>query len=274
MALTAALVGGGLAAAGSGIAAKGLTVSGTAPRMGPYNYGGSAGAAQQYRDEYGNLIGGAQTLGDAALPTYGQLQASGQQAQQQGAGVLTQAFSAGGFGTQGGADLSSYDPAAVARAQSAATVAEAARRTNAIARTGGALGLREALNANANAGNQAAQQAAVTAAQGEQTKAGLVLQNQQSINATRMGLAGLGLQQQGFGAGVQADAAGATTQLGLTREGIYNQQQSTMEQAQLQAQIAAEQARQQNRVDKRRLLVGLGAGLVGAGGSVMASGGK
>lgn len=272
MALTAAIIGGGLAIAGAATAAKGARTKGVDPRLAPYQYGGSSAAAGGYRDQYGKEVGLAQTLGNAPLGTYGELQATGQQAQQQGSGVLTQAFAPGGFGGEGGADVSSFDPQGVARMQAQAATSEAARRTNAIGRTGGALGLRAALGANANAGVQTATQAAVAGAQGEQARAGLELQRQQQVNATRIGLAGLGLQEQGLGAGIQQNAAGAVTNLGLAREGMYNTQLAGFEDRQLQAQIAHEQARQQAALDKRRLLVGLGAGLIGAGGTVASSG--
>lgn len=147
----------------------------------------------------------------------------------------------------------------------AAALAQSARVTNAMGRTGGALGLRQALAAQESAGVQAANNAAVTGTQAQ-------LQNQQLINSTRFGLAGLGQQQQGLGAALQQNAAGAITDMGLTREQLYNQQLAGMESQQLQSQVAYEQARQQSKLDKRRLIVGLGAGLLGAGGNIMASG--
>lgn len=273
MPLTAAIVGGTLVAAGAATAAKGAATKGVDPRLGTYNYGGSDYAASGYRQNYGNQVGLAQALGSAPLATYGQLQQSGATAQQQGLGTLTQALAPGGFGTEGGVDLSGVDPGAAAEAQSRATLAQAALRTNALGRTGGALGLRAAINANAGAGAQAAQQAAVTRAQAEQQMVQAQLQNQGLINQTRFGLAGLGQQQQGFGAGLQMEASNNVANIGLQREQLYNQQLSDFETRQMEAQIAGEQARQQSKLDKRRLIVGLGAGLIGSGASVMASGG-
>lgn len=233
-------------------------------------YGGSTEAVDAYRKAYGT---GADRGADAVEAGRRQLLTGGQAATDLAARGRTVLDSAGNIApvpvsTTGASLLGAYQPGAVAAAQAQQVLDANAQANLGAARSGGALGLRNALNANAYAGVDAAQGLAVQRAQEEerllaakvaqenadraaQTDA-LALAEQQRLQATQVGA---GIAQASNGQAIQA--ASATGQLGLTSQGQYLNQLSDVERAQLTADMDYERRRQEDQQRKSQNLWGL-----------------
>lgn len=268
---------------------KALGVQGTGPRSGRYNYGGSPTATDAYRHQYASGLADAQ--GQAATGTGG-LAGIGSwgagQAYQRGNDV--NAALDMGYGARRQQEQQAGAIAAAANgyqpgAQSAAAMNLALQRNAAagaaLARSGGneAMAMRNAVAGNAQAGVDASANIAMLRAQEEQAAVQMRMQGAQAaadaygqIRGGDSALAGMQAQREQFGAQTAGSAYSGLASIGAGREGNYLDSQQSLEQAQLQAQMEYDRQRQANQQQKRSMLFGLGAGLIGAGGNVMASG--
>jgi len=268
-----------MAAAGAGITGAALKVKNTGPKGNPYQYGGTQDAADAYRDQYqGGMATGQQeynrgtALQGQALQQYAGIGGQGQ--------ALTQNLTQfAGMQDTGRRYIEQMDPGAVAQANAQAALAQSARQNLGAAAMGGALGIRNATQANAMAGLGIGAQTAAMALQGEQQKAQMMQQatlqgsqlNQQ-IQQRALQQVGMGLQAQGQAADAYAGIGGQAAGMGMNREGMYLDANQQMEAQALQAQIARDAARMNNQQQKRQILGGLGGALIGGGTSMMASG--
>lgn len=281
-------IGAAMAAGGTGAAAKGFSTKGTRPN--PSYYGGSQGALDAQRDLYarqqrdnGRLIdSGAQGLGQ--IGNWGMAQANQAEGSINGAFAneqaarQQQALLAGNITNAAAA----YQPGGQSIATYKAALADAANQNMALARSGtnSAMGLRDALNANAQASVDIGQRAALIRAQEEQAKAQLGIQANAAagqmmgdVRAGDQSLAGMNIGRQQFGVQTAGGVYSGLSNLGAGREATYLDAQSQMEQAQLAAQMDYDRRRQEDRLQKRSQLIGLGAGLISGGANVMASSG-
>jgi hypothetical protein len=267
----AALAGGGAAA-----------TAGAAGQKTGYNrqyFGGSPEELERLRQEQaarttqargatdtaaGNIVGTATMAQDDA----------NQQAQQ-----IEQLSQSVGRPTFASDPLANYDPGMVARAQAQAALQQQARATLGSGFAGGAVGLRNAVNANAEATVNAApaiaaaaggaandqalaqSQQQVARAQLDQQYAGRVLQGQQ-----------VGLNARLAGAGLQADAQRYTGDVNQNREQLYTGQSQDTNSQQFQGDQQAEARRQAAALEKQKSLFQLGGNLIGGAGRVAGAG--
>lgn len=237
-------------------------------------YGGSKEELDAQRGSYATGV-------DQGNAGYGQAQtglaeggATGSDIAQRGTKILDSALT-GQPSQAGAAALNSLDPQAVAkiRAQQAMDANSAANL--AAGASGGALGLRQALQANAAAGAGVAQGAAAAGVEGEQAKAQLIAQNavqRAQLDQTRQNtLLDAGGQLALSGNGQTIQAAGTGGQLGLTSQGQYLNQLQNTDLAQLKADTDYDTRRQQDQQRKAQNLWGMAGTLTG--GAMKALGG-
>lgn len=170
--------------------------------------------------------------------------------------------------------LNSYRPGEMAALQARQAQEQAANANLGAARSGGALGLRNALTANAASGVEVAQGAALLRSQEEQQLLQLRAQQANADREAQMAIRDQVLRQQQAGAGIaqagnaQAlQASGMTGQLGLTNQGQYLDQSQAVEDRQFMANMDYEQRRQSDQQRKSQNLWGLAGNLVGVSGS-------
>lgn len=278
MAITAAIAGGvGLAAIGAGTAAA---IKAQKQNIKPrgVTYGGNADAQAELEDQYlkGTAQGNAQeTQGFRDLRDR---QIDAVRLGGKGSSIMQSAQNIENVATpnQGAAILGQYKPGAVAAAQAQQALDRNTAASFGAARSGGALGLRNALNANANQGAQNAQAMAVQRAQEEQayTQAQVAQANQQQkdtfqadqqAQAQRAQLLGLG-GQLSTGANAQAiQAANSMTNAGLNNQGQYLDQEQNLNDQQAALNMNYENVRQKAAQTKSDRLWGLGSSLIGGG---------
>jgi len=247
-------------------------------------YGGTEEEYQGYQDQA--AAGLTQGNQGYTQGTRGLLQTAnaGQDLAQTGRGFISQA---NGVGVQaqnaGGAILAGYQPGQVSGLASQAALEAGARQNLGAARSGGALGLRNALTANAGGNVQAAQNAAVLRAQEEQqyvqARVAQANQNQQDqfqaqqqTQAQRAQMYGLGSSLMQAGNGQAQTAYGNITQAGLNNQGQFMDQQTHLLDADNQNKMSYEQMRQAEQQRKSDRKWGLASGLIGGGMSAMTSG--
>lgn len=179
-----------------------------------------------------------------------------------------------GFSTVGSEALAAYQPGAVSQAMAQQVLNRNAQANLGAARSGGALGLRNALNANAQAGVAAQADMATQAAQEQERYLAAQLQQANADRAAQQAQVsqGIGLSQGALGQGL--DASNAYTRAGLGLEQGYLDAESHLNDQQLIADLDHErrrQAEQQRRSDRLwdfsgALLSGAGKALGGIGG--------
>lgn len=278
MAVTAGIAAGvGLAAIGAGTAAAiRAQKMKTQPRG--VTYGGSKDAQDTLEEQ--NLQGIAQgnaqqvqgfTGLEAGRKAAAQLAGDGVSIRQSGNRVVPVAV-----GNQGGAILGQYQPGAVAQAQAQQSLDQNTAASFGAARSGGALGLRNALNANATTGAQTAQALAVQRAQEQQaltqaqvaqanTNQQNLFQSDQQAAAQRAQLLGIGTQAQAAGAGMMTQAATSQAQAGLSNQNQWLGQEQNLNDEQAKLNAMYEQTRQGTAQKKSDRLWGLGSSLIGGG---------
>lgn len=270
-------VGGAMAAGGAAALARSMKQK-TKPKG--VSYGGSQSATDNYRDVYTQKMGegeGVRNLGLDATADVGQ---RGRFMSQDGRGIMMGALDRSTpIDQRGSQHLNAYDPQKLVQMQSQATTDEMARQNLAAAGSGDALSMRNAVNANAEMGIRAAQQAGISAEAAQAAKLGAQVDqfnqeyNQRATNeAQALQEANLGLALQNQGMGYQAGSAQGLTSAGLTMEQANQANLQHVEDAQTQLLLDYEKRRQADGIRKAQNLWGLGAGLVGAGGNVMAAG--
>jgi hypothetical protein len=243
-------------------------------------YGGSQDALDAQRDSYATGIDQGNSGYDTGVRGLQHAGGTGATITDRGMQLLDSAAAA--QPSQAGvAPLQSLDPQAVARVRSQMALDQNARATLGMARSGGALGIRQAVAANAAAGVQGAQQEAAMGLEGEQAKAQLLSQNavqrSQLDQAKQAQLLNAGGQLATTGNAQTLQAASGVGQLGLTNQGQYLNQLQGADQSQLSADInydTRRQADQQRRAQNLWSLAGtLTGGAAKAFGSIGGGGG-
>lgn len=184
---------------------------------------------------------------------------------------------------QGAAFLAQYHPGEVAAAQAKQALDANTAASFGAARSGGALGLRNALNANATTGAQTAQGLAVQRAQEEQayTQAQVAQANtdqtqrfqaDQQAAAQKAQLLGIGGQIAGTAGSQAIQAANAQGQMGLSNQNQWLGQEQNLNDQQANLNLAYEQARQGTAQNKSDRLWGLGSSLIGGGFNMLGKG--
>lgn len=180
--------------------------------------------------------------------------------------------------SRGAEELQAMDPGAVAQAQANAALDAAARRNIGMASNGGALGMRNAIMANADAAVNIGANVAATAAALEMQKRQALADEYARQNQIAMALRSQNLQEAGMGAdmyvGGNAMSLDATQAAGSLGQGYMNSflgAQQNMDQAQLNANIDYDTRRQAARQKKADRLWNFGTGLIGAGGKMLGS---
>jgi hypothetical protein len=283
MAITAGVVGAGLIAGGTAAAIRAQRMKTAAKGK---QYGGSADAVDSMRTGFaqgvdqGNagVVAGQDRLREASLDT--------QNLQKQGLNIANSAgqIQAPVLNNGGLSLLNSYVPGQVAEAQTKRVLDQQQQATMGGARAGGALGLRDAINANAYQGVQAAQNLAEQRAQEEQallgakvaqgnTQIGMQQDANQVAQAQRAQLLGLGTGVQGQAIGQQIGTATGIGQLGIANQGQQlNALQETNAQ-QLTADLDYERRRQADAQRKSQNIFALGQTLIGGGANVLSKAG-
>lgn len=289
------VVGGGMMIGGGMGVKKGLNVPGTKPRG--VSYGGDLpqGAVgptplDAARTQYAQGVAGAGGQADAGAAGLAGLGAWGDAQAMNREGDINSALDQAAMARmQERAQANKialaadrYKPGEQSAAAAALALKQAGQQNLAMARSGpnAAMGLRNALNANGQAGVDIAAQTALIRAQEEQAavqlKADAYARAAAAQNALRggdMGLAGFQTGRQQFGVQTAGGAYGGLATLGANREANYLDAQQNVEQAQLQAEMEYERRRQEEAQRKSNALISLGAGLIGGGGRVMSMGG-
>lgn len=237
-------------------------------------YGGSQDAYNDITGGYAdatNAAGGRVDAGVGGLA--GGAQVGGQIAQR-GFGLMDRALAQRPSNAGVGA-LSSLNPAAVAQAQAQRTLDANAAATLGAARSGGAMGLRQGLLANAAAGVDASAAAATAGMMGEQQKQVAIAQAQQqnqALDAQRqLQLLTAGGQLAQGGNAQALTAAGQTAQVGLGQQNLFQDALQSTQDRQFSADIDYEQRRQQERQRKSNNLWQLAGNLIGGGTSMISS---
>jgi hypothetical protein len=283
MAITAGVVGAGLIAGGTAAAIAAAKKKTQARRV---QYGGSAEAGDALKQTY---AAGADQGNQAFSQGVSKLNGVGLQGAQlatQGQAITNSAggIAAGNYGHLGSQLLTQYQPGQVAAAQAQQAMDQNTAAVSGAARAGGALGLRNALNANANNGQVLAQNAGIQAAQEKQAllgaqvgQANVETQGQLDQNALaqqqRTQLLGLGTGVTQAGVNAQAGAASNIGQLGLADQGQFLNQQQNVYDQQNSNDVNYEQRRQADQQRRAQNLWGLGSSLIGSGAKAIGGGG-
>lgn len=282
-AIVAGAVGAGMVAGGTAAAVKSMKQKTKGRRA---HYGGNADATQGYRETYaGGVDKGATGVNRG---TVGLVQA-GQQAgdiRDRGLSIMDSAggvsVSPNAFTREGAGILGAYQPGAVSAAQAQQMLERNARANLGAAQGGGAMAMRNAVNANAYAGvNAAADIAAIRAGEEERLMAAKVAQanaDQQTVLGAEALADQQALQRLQLGSGVASGGnqqaigtSGAIGQLGLAQEKTYVDALQNVETQQLMANMDYEKRRQADAQRKANNLWNLGSTLIG-GGAKMAAG--
>jgi hypothetical protein len=279
MAITAAIAAGALGAAavggGVGAAIKANRMK-TAPKA--TIYGGSQDKKDALEETY---LGGVQQGNAQATQGYSDLQKRQHDALKLG-GMGVRAMQSAGevrpvaVTNQGATILNQYHPGEVAAAQAKQALDANTAAAFGAARSGGALGLRNALNANATTGAQTAQGLAVQRAQEEQayTQAQVAqantnqmqqFQSDQQAAAQKAQLLGVGGQIAGIAGNQAIQSANMQTQAGLEGQQQYLGQNQNLNDQQTALNLAYEQARQGDKQRKSDRWFQLGGNLIGGG---------
>jgi hypothetical protein len=278
MAVAAGVAAGvGLAALGAGTAAAiRAQRMNTKPRG--VTYGGSQDAQDTLEEQ--NLQGIAQGNAQQVLGIGGLQGAakSGQKLSGAGTSIMQSANRVAPVDVtnQGAAILGQYKPGAVAAAQAKQALDANTAASFGAARAGGALGLRNALNANASTGAQTAQALATQRAQEEQayTAAQVAQANaaqqqaftsDQQAAAQRAQLLGIGTQAQAAGNQAALQANSAITQAGLSNQNQWLGQEQNLNDQQAALNQAYETARRNAAQTKSDRLWNLGASFINTG---------
>jgi hypothetical protein len=278
-----------MVAGGAGAAVRAARMKANPRRV---YYGGSAdaynGIAENYADRTDAGAGVTQTGVDGLMRAGG----TGDTLAQSGQGLVN-AGMAQSVGRdmeyrlareRGGMSLlDAYQPGQVARAQAQQAADQVGRQNLAAGATGGALGLRSALYANAASGQQVAQQAAVTRSQEQQAllAAKVAQQNSdrdtgfgqyQALEAQRLGTIGLGGQLAASGNAQVLQAGNAVGNVGLGTQNIYQSALENTQNSQFSADMDFEQRRQAEKQRRQQNMWNLAGSLITGGASVAASG--
>jgi hypothetical protein len=210
-----------VAAAGALIAGAAMVGAGTAAaiRANRINakprgvaYGGSPEALDAYRDQYASGIGYGGMLRDAGIQDMSNVGTQAAGTAQYGQGLIAGALDRSRANTGYGAMQAIQQTGSVAN--NAADVGgrialdQAMSRNTALAQTGGALGMRSAMAANADASAQIAQQNAAIRAQNAVAQQQAIAQQFNTNDAINQSWRGLDLQEAGLGAGLPPDRRG------------------------------------------------------------------
>lgn len=248
---------------------------------------------QQGAQVYGaTLAGQGQLLGQAQQMQTDALARGNSAATDQGMYSVGQQA----VGNEGAGILAGYRPGAVSQAMASNVVNQAAQASLGAARSGGALGLRNALNANAQAGVGIAGQQAAQAALEQQQYIGQQVQqanlDRQALLDQRNTESAMGLQadeayrqrvlqSQAQNYGLAANALGA--QMGtldsqasqaVQREQLAASGLDSIRNSQLEAELNYDTRRQQEQQRKSNNLWGLAGSLLGVSGAALGSIGR
>lgn len=239
-------------------------------------YGGDAAALEEKRKslatgvDQGNAAfgGGVRGLSVAGGDARG-MTARGTQLMDSAGAVTAQPVSRDAMGR-----LDAHKPGAVAEAQARAVMDANAQANLGAARSGGALGLRNALNANAQAGVRSAQDLAVMRAQEEQQLLGAQVSQENADRAAWQDSQAFAEQQRmsriaggaQIAQGGNAQALGAASgigQLGLTNQGQFLGATDATDSRQLQADMDYDTRRQADQQRRAQNLWNLSGVLTG-----------
>jgi hypothetical protein len=273
-AIAAGVIGGASIIGGAAAAVRAQRMK-TNPRG--VTYGGNADTQDALLDDYGQGVAqgnGAVTSGLTGLQS-GFI--GGVQQRQTGQALIDSAASSTPAPTgQGMSILQGYQPGQVAATQQQVALDQGALQTLSAGRTGGALGLRNALVANAGNTMQVGQAAAAQRAQEQQSYVAAQVAQANQDKANQFSANGQRLQQLQLGGGIMATgngqatgAAGTITSAGLNDQGQYLGQQQNVYDSQAGLNQTYETNRQQNQVRKSQNLWNLGGSLVGSGVSTL-----
>jgi hypothetical protein len=171
MAVTAAVAGAGLIAAGTAAAIKANKMKTQGRKV---NYGGSAAATDQLKQTYAAGADQGNKSFTEGVAGLNNVRGQGLALTNQGQAITSSAggITPGLYGHAGSQLLAQYQPGQIAAAQAQQAMDQNTAAVSGAARAGGALGLRNALNANANNGQVLAQNAGIQAAQERQALLG------------------------------------------------------------------------------------------------------
>lgn len=176
-----------------------------------------------------------------------------------------------GFTTAGSDALAAYQPGAVSQAMAQQVLNRNAQANLGAARSGGALGLRNALNANAQAGVSAQADMAAQAAQEQERYLAAQLQQANADRAAQQAQIsqGIGMSQGALAQGL--DASNAYTRIGAGLEGSYLDAEQHLLDQQLIADLDYDRRRQAEGQRKSDRLWDMAGGLIGIGGKALGS---
>jgi hypothetical protein len=277
MAVTAGVVGAGLIAAGTAAAVRAQRMKTKARAV---QYGGSQEAGSSLAETYakGADQGNAgYQQGNKGLNTAA---ANSQQLFRTGQGIIDQAQQPVVVDNLASQRLAGYQPGAISAQATRNTIDELGRQNLAGASAGGAAGIRDAVNANAQMGVQATGQLAQQAAQEKLGYLGMTIDQ---ANADRAAALQAEAQRQSLlqtGAGIAAQgnnqrisSSGTLGQLGLADQGQFLAQQQNVLDTQNMNDLNYEQRRQADQQRKAQNLWGLGSSLIGGGASILGKAG-
>lgn len=286
MAVGIGAAGYGAIAAGGALAAGGVGAAIRAARMKSkprgVQYGGSVGAGDALQDTYGAGVDqGNGTIGQGAT-LLGQSAGAGDSQAAVGQNLLSNPNSVPAFRSAnvGREILAGYQPGQVSATAARAAIDQNAQATMAAGRTGGQLGLRNAVNAGAFSGVNAAQNIAAQTAQEQQAYLGARVaqeNTQEGVNAAGYNSAmgqrlstGANLLNSGNALSQNA-GSGLATVGGGERDAYLAQQQNLLDTQNANA-MDYEQRRQADQQRKSNNLFNFAGALVGAGGQVASAG--
>lgn len=253
----AALAGGGAAA-----------TAGAAGQKTGYNrqyFGGSPEELERLRQEQAANATAGRSLTDTATGNMMGTASMAQNAANKQATQMEQLSQSVGRPAFTNDPLANYDPGMVARAQAQAALQQQARASLGAGFAGGALGLRNAVNANAEATVNAAP--AIAAAAGGAANDQALAQSQQQLARSQLDqqyagrvLQGqqLGLSARLAGTGLQLDAQRYAGDVGQNREQLYTGQLQDTNSQQFQGDQDAEARRQAAALQKQDRLFRMG----------------
>jgi hypothetical protein len=280
MAVTAAVAGAGLIAAGTAAAIKANKMKTQGRKV---NYGGSAAATDQLKQTYAAGADQGNKSFTEGVAGLNNVRGQGLALTNQGQAITSSAggITPGLYGHAGSQLLAQYQPGQIAAAQAQQAMDQNTAAVSGAARAGGALGLRNALNANANNGQVLAQNAGIQAAQERQALLGAQVaqgntetQEQLDQNAVaqaqRAQLLGLGTSVTQGGLNTQAGASSNIGQLGLANQSAFLGQQQNVYDTQNSNDVNYEQRRQADAQRRSQNVFGLGQSMIGMGGKALA----
>lgn len=282
MAITAGVVGGAMVVGGTAAAVRAMRMK-TKPRG--VQYGGSQGTLQGYREMYGQGVDRGAVSAAEGLHHVGTGAERADALTVRGAGIMDSAENIQNPALQreGMALLKSYQPGAVAEAQARQVLDQNAQANLGAARSGGALAMRNAVNANAMAGVRAAADSATQRAAEEQAYVQVLAQQANRDEQAQLEAEAVAEQQRvarlGLGSGIistanqqQIGAGSAAAEIGAGQERTYLTELSGVNQAQLAADLDYERRRQADAQRRANNLWNLGSSLIGGGARAIGGG--